>query len=248
MGRKRHTATGASRGRNVDRTCGTGYCGAMLTAFTRAIGQLDDPRVVRVLGASVLASAAVFVALWIGTGWLLTSSALVDTGWIDAALDVLGGLATLALTWVLFPSVVSGLIGLFLERIAAAVEARHYPELPKAPGLPFVAGVLATVRFLALVVALNVLLLALLAFPPAYPVAWFAANGWLLGREYFEFIALRRLAPAEARALRRRHGGELLLMGVVTAGMLAVPLLNLIAPVLATAAMVHRFEAWRRTA
>ncbi len=45
--------------------------------------------------------------------------------------------------------------------------------------------------------------------------------------------------------MRKAHRGTLFLSGVVIAFLMTVPVVNLLAPVIATAAMVHLFEAWR---
>jgi len=225
----------------------------MLTAFSRALGQLTDPRILRILGACVLLSIACFVASWTGIAWLLTSTRLAEWDLLETMLDVLGGLATLVLTWFLFPVVTCAFVALFLDRIAAAVEAKYYPDLPRSPGIPWWQGLLCSLRFLGLVLVLNALLLLLMMLllfvPPAYPFVpfgYYAVNGFLLGREYFDLIALRRLDPGAARVLRSRHAGELFATGAVGAILLTVPFVNFVAPVLVTAAMVHRFEAWRR--
>jgi uncharacterized protein involved in cysteine biosynthesis len=217
----------------------------MVTAFLLAIAQLRDPRILRQIGKSVLLGLGCFAAAWVGIAFLLTHVHLTRIGWLETAIEVLGGLATLVLTWLLFPLVLTACVGLFLDGVAAAVEARHHPALPPAPGLPWWRSLAASLRFLAAVIVCNVLLLALLLVPPVYPVAYVLVNGALVGREYFEFVALRRLQPEAAHALQRRHRPALLLMGMVITVMLGVPLLNLITPVIATAAMVHRFEAWR---
>ncbi|MCA8952547.1 MAG: EI24 domain-containing protein [Planctomycetes bacterium] len=214
-------------------------------AVSKAFGQLGDPPFLRVIGGSVLLGIVSFAATWVGAGWLLHSLALFGSESLDTLLAWLGVLATLILTWFLFPMVVIAFVGLFLENIARAVEAKHYPHLAKAPGISFWQGLGATLRFLGVVIAVNVLLLVLLLFPPAYPIGYLLANGYLIGREYFDLVALRRLSPDAARQLRARNTGEMMLLGVGTAFLLTIPVLNLIAPVVATAAMVHRFEAWR---
>ena len=71
-------------------------------------------------------------------------------------------------------------------------------------------------------------------------------NGYLLSREYFELVALRRIGPVEARALRKAHRGRLFVAGVIITLLLTVPGVNLLAPVVATAAMVHLFEDCRQ--
>jgi len=220
----------------------------MPTAFLRAFGQLFDPRILRLLAASLLLSALCFVAVWAGVAWLLASTEPFGLSWLDNALRVLGGLATLVLTWFLFPLLASAFVGLFLDRVAVAVEARHYPHLPRAPGLPWWRALGCSLRFLGTVLVLNVLLLLLWFVPPAYPVGYVAVNGLLLGREYFELVALRRLDPAGARRLRRANAIGVFAVGAAGAFLLTLPFVNFVAPVLLTAAMVHRVEAWRSQA
>lgn len=215
----------------------------MPTAIARALLQLGDARILAVLGTSVLLSIGCFVAAWFGIDLVLVHwlGGTHAQGWFT----LLGGLATLGLAWLLFPPVSSAFVALFLERVAAAVEARHYPELPPAPGLPWSQALACSLRFLLLVLGVNALLLVLLLVPPAYAVGYFVANGWLLGREYFELVAWRRASPDLARRLHREHAFELWLSGVALTFLFTLPVVNLLAPVLATAVMVHRFEAWR---
>lgn len=218
----------------------------MIRAFARALDQLFDPAILRVLGASVALSLVCFVLVWSGVGWLLFGTDLFDIPWLETTLDVLGGLVTLVVTWFLFPMLASTFVGLFLERVATAVEARHYPWLPKAPGQPWWETIGPSLRFLGIVVGLNLLLLPLWLVPILYPIAYYVVNGFLLGREYFELVALRRLDRATVRSLHFRHGSELLAMGVVGAFLITVPIANFLVPVVLTAAMVHRCEEWRQ--
>ena len=67
----------------------------------------------------------------------------------------------------------------------------------------------------------------------------FLANSYLLGREYFLLAAMRFRTPGEAKALRRAHRAAVFLAGMVIALFVSVPLLNLAAPLFATAFMVH---------
>ena len=217
----------------------------MFTAFLRAVGQLGDPRVLRVLGYCVLLSIACFAVAWLAIAWLL-STPFFESGWLQTTVAVLGTLATLVLTWLLFPLLASAFVGVFLEPIATAVEARYYPDLDETSGIGFWAGIGAALRFLILIVVINLLLLLLLLFPPIYPIGYLAGNGYLIAREYFDLVAFRRINPVEARALRSRHSSELLAMGIVIAFLLTVPFVNFVAPVIGTAALLHRFEAWRR--
>ncbi|MBC8267828.1 MAG: EI24 domain-containing protein [Rhodospirillaceae bacterium] len=217
----------------------------MISAFIKAAQQISDPRARRVIWFALAAAAGVFILLWVAIGFLLANTALFSIGWLETAIDWLGGLATGVLTWLLFPAAISAVIGLFLEEIASAVEARHYPDLGEAHGLNFRDTVLTTLRFLAIMLALNVLMLPLLLTGPLFPFVFYSVNGYLLGREYFELVALRRLEPAEATALRKNNGFKLFMTGALIAFLLTVPVVNLLAPIIATGMMVHLFEDFR---
>jgi len=218
----------------------------MFKAFSRGISQLADGATRTIVWRCLAAALAVLVGLWVAGGVLLTETSMFAIPWLDAAVDILGGLATAVITWFLFPAVVSAVVGFFLEDIAGIVEARHYPALPPAEGLSTAAAAVTALGYLGVLVALNVGALLFLLLPPVFPFVFYAVNGYLLSREYFELVALRRIGPDQARSLRRAHRGELFAVGVIMTVLLTVPVVNLLAPVVATAAMVHLFEDWRR--
>jgi len=218
----------------------------MLQAIARAIEQLFTGTILKLLGCCVLLSLLCLGAAWLGIGSLLTSTTLFETGWLESTGDLLGWALTLVLSWFLFPLLATTFVGLFLEPVAKAVEQRHYPHLPRAPGLPLWISIGSSLRFLALVLVLNAALLPTWLFAPLYPVAFILVNGLLLGREYCDLVALRRVDSRTAKELRQRNGNEILLLGIGTAILNMMPIANLIAPVLVTMVFVHRFEAWRR--
>jgi CysZ protein len=100
--------------------------------------------------------------------------------------------------------------------------------------------VVITVRLMAITLLLNLLALPVYILMPGVNFFVFLGlNGYLFGREYFEVVALRRLDPIAARVARRRVAGRVFIAGVVIAGLFAIPLVNLVAAVIATAFMVH---------
>jgi CysZ protein len=139
--------------------------------------------------------------------------------------------------------VASAFTGFFLEDVADAVEDRHYPGLPAATPLSLAAGLRQSVNFLGLVVLVNVLALFLYPFVgPGIPLLFWAVNGFLLGREYFSLVALRRLPATEVKAMRRRHRWTLWVAGTLMAAPLSVPILNLVVPVLGVATFTHIYH------
>ena len=138
-------------------------------------------------------------------------------------------------------------MGFFLDRVAATVEALDYPGRGPARRDALLDMTLATLRLMVLAVVLNLLALPVyLLLPGINFFVFLGLNGYLLGRAYFEGVALRRLDTAATRAVRHRFGGRVFLGGIVIAGLFALPLVNLVAPVIATAFMVHLFETLRQ--
>lgn len=218
----------------------------MLSAFAKAIAQLEDPAFRRPIGWSLGLAALVFAGLWLAAGLILQHTTITDWPWVDTALDLLGGLAAVVLTFVLFPGVVAALLSLFAERIIAAVERRHYPALPPARAQPIAEQIVIALRFLGVVVLLNLLALPLYLVPVVNALIFYGLNGYLLGREYFEMVAPRRLESGPRRELWRRRRLGFFLAGVAFAFFSTLPLVNLLAPALAAAAMTHLVESYRR--
>jgi len=195
------------------------------------------------------ATLLTYLALYGLVGWGLGGIRLWGIGWADALTDALGGAAVFVITLLLFPAVVTLVLGVLQDDIARAVDARHYPDLPppRRQSLPWIAW--GCLRFCAVAVAINLLALPLyllLLFVGFGAVLYYLVNGYLLSRDYFEMAAWRRLDPAETDRLRRRHRLRLWGLGLVLAVLSSVPVINLAAPLIATAAMIHEVEQLRR--
>lgn len=215
-------------------------------ALWKAFGDLSDPRIRRVLWRVPLLAALALGLLWGAAALIMRATRLLDWALADAFLDFFGGLAALVLAWLLFPIVLGAIAGLFLETVAAAVERRHYQDLAPARTSSLVEELFLGIRFVGLAVGLNLLSLPLYLVPPLIPFVFTGLNGYLLGREYFGFVAHRRFEPAAVRDLWRRGRGGFFVSGVLIAVLSGLPVVNLLVPVLGTAFLVHRLEAMRR--
>ncbi len=214
----------------------------MTQDLIRAVAQLGDRRIRRVILLTLCLTLAASAALVLAATIALGTLELSGIGFIDWMLGLVGGLAAAFVAWMLFPVLASELLYLFLDEVADAVEARHYPKLPRAAPAPAWRYALAGLRLLLVMALFNLLILPLSFVPFAnivYPLVYLAVNGMLLGREFWEVVAPRRMSFAAARALRRKHRFKVFVSGVVIALLFTVPVLNLLAPVIATAFAVH---------
>ncbi len=223
----------------------------ILADFGRVLAQMFDPRFRRVLWLGLALSAGLLVAVYAGVLGLVgvfapdsvTLPLIGEVAWIDNALGWGSLLLMLALSVFLMLPVASVMSSFFLEDVAEAVEARHYPGLPPARPIALVDQVRDTLAFLAALVLINVAAFAVaLMVPPAAPFLFYGVNGWLLGREYFQVAAMRREGRIGARILRKRHPLRIWGAGCLMAVPLTVPIVNLLVPVLGAATFTHLYH------
>lgn len=216
----------------------------MLTDLLHAFAMLREPRVRTVLWLGIGLSLVTLVALVLGVDLLVRWVSDTGYGWLDGAFQVLGVLGTVVIAWFLFPGVVVAVSSVFLDRVVDATEERYFPQLPPTAAVRFSDAVPSALRLFGITVLLNLLALPLYFIPLINLPAWLALNGYLVAREYVEMVGLRRLSPARVATLRRDHRLALWASGVLIAFLLAIPLVNLIAPIVGAAFMTQRFQRY----
>ena len=216
---------------------------AVLHALAQAFAQLTDRAVLMVLLKSVLATVLAFVALGIGLYfalvWAMSSWAGEGSGFAGAAAAVL--IAGLAF-WFLFRVVAVAVLQFFADEVVIAVERQHYPSRAvEARALPFRRDLANSIRGIGRTLGFNLLALpvagVLLITGFGAALVFLAVNAWLLGRELTDMAWLRHCGDRAAQNPVSRS--ERLLLGGAIAGIMLIPGLNLIAPVLGAAAGTH---------
>jgi CysZ protein len=221
----------------------------MFGDFSKALGQLGDRRFQSVLFKGIGLTLALLIGVYIVFVWVL-GLFLPDTinlPWVGEiglglVLSIGSFFVMLGLSVFLMVPVASAFTGFFLEEVAEAVEDKHYPDLPPAPRQSFGDMMRDTVGFLGVLILANAVALVLyLLLNIAAPLIFWALNGFLLGREYFQMVAIRRLGREGAKAARARHAPQIWLAGALMAVPLSIPVVNLLIPVLGAATFTHMF-------
>jgi uncharacterized protein involved in cysteine biosynthesis len=227
----------------------------ILGDFAKAVGQIGDPRFLRVLGLGLALTLALLVAIYAGFLWLiglfmpdqLILPVVGPVTWIGDLVTWGSVFLMLFFSIFLMIPVASAITSMFLDDVADAVEALHYPDLAPAPRVSLYEGIRETINALGLLIFLNVVALVFYVFLPiSTPLLFVALNGFLLGREYFRLVALRRLGREAARAMGRRYRGQIWIAGMLMTLPLSVPLVNLVIPVLGAATFTHMFHRLAR--
>lgn len=228
---------------------------SLLADFGRALAQFGDPRFRRVLWRALLVVLAAFVAVFWGVFWTLglvlpdhvTLPWVGPVGFLDDLASIAAIGTMLLASVVLMVPATAAAAGFFLDDVADAVEARYYPGLPPAAPPGFARQAWDSARFLLLVLGVNLAALVVyFAAAPIAPFVFWIANGFLLGREYFQLVAQRRLGPEAVLRLRRANAGRIWLAGVALALPLSLPLVNLVAPIVGVAVFTHQFHRMTR--
>ena len=215
----------------------------MLSSASLALNQISSPPFRAVLVKAIGLTLAMLAAAWAALYAAFVHFVTVPWGWLETVLDVLTGVGLVIGLVFLIAPVTAMFAGLFLDDVAAAVERTSYPDDPPGRPLPFGESLMSAIRFTALVIVVNIVVLLLLLLPGVNLVAFFVANGYLLGREYFELAASRFHPREEVQRLRRQNGMRVFMGGLLIALVLAIPIVNFITPLFATAFMVHLHKA-----
>ena len=225
--------------------------GHVIGDILKALGQIGDARFRAVLFMGI----GLAIALLGGFSWLTITllqwsiGPSVNIPWIGEItwLDNAAGIALIpvmfAMSVFLMIPVASAFTGLFLDRVVEAVEAKHYPHIPGAQSVPLGTALRDSLAFLGVMLGANLLaLIAYLLLAPLAPLIFWTLNGALLGREYSQMVAMRRMSRVQAGQWRKANRGAIWMLGIAMAIPLTIPVLNLLVPVIGVAAFTHLYH------
>ena len=224
----------------------------MLRALSLSIGQLGDPAILKILVKSLLLTLLVFavsgLALYFILAWVIGLA-----GWDGGGgLAALGAVAAIAVCgWFLWRAVAMGVVGLFAEEIVAAVEARHYPaHHARALKPPMAEQLRNSLASIGRALGWNLLVLPvylLLLVTGIVTVALFVGvNTLLLARDLGDLIAFRHVPKPQRRDWLRKTRARRMQLGLVSAVLFVIPVVNLLAPVLSAAMAAHMLHDGER--
>lgn len=215
----------------------------MFASARKAFEMIFDGAFFGVLLKAVFLTLLLFFLLLIGLQYGLQYVPPAPVHGMNAALDILASLLLIVVFVFLGAPVTAFFAALFLDGIARDVEKKYYPADVPSSGAPFWGSIFTGLRLTGLIVVVTLALLPVdITLPGVGSGATILADGWLLGREFFELIALRHMTRGAADSLRKRHTFAIYGAGIVIALLSEIPVVNFIAPLFGTAFMVHVFK------
>ncbi len=216
----------------------------LIQAAFAAWRQVFSPALRWVLIKSLALTITLLALIWFALTRLL--NAYLEGNPLSADYPILDGFAFflagaglfVALAY-LIPAVSAIVAGYFLDDVAERVERTDYAGDSPGQALPTGRALLYGLRFAGLSLLVNFAALILFFIPVVNIGAFFLANAYLLGREYFELAAGRFRPMAEASRMRVENRGTVLAAGALIAVLLIIPIVNLLTPLFGVALMVH---------
>jgi CysZ protein len=223
----------------------------IVKSFLKAIEQITDKRFKKVfilgVGLGLLVFTGLFSALLYITPEQIQFS---DWDWVNDMLSWILGWSSAPIIFItiylFFPAISTMFMGLFLDDVVDAVEDKHFRNAKASRKVSGYESFMMALKMGLWVIFLNILALPLyfiLIFTAIGPfILFLILNGYLLGRDYFNLVAARHFLPEDAERVRKSKGDKVFLTGGVITLLYIVPFVNLAAPIIGSAMMVHIFH------
>jgi len=211
----------------------------MLEAAFAALRQILTPPFRTVLWKSLGLTLLLLALIWAGLDRLALSMVVVDHPLMHSILAFATGFGIIFALAFLVGPVSIFVAGFFIDDLAAIVEREIYPAGLRGTPAHHVEALRSAIRFSFVSLGVNLVALMLLLVPGINVMAFFLANAYLFGREYFMLAAMRFRSSLEAEEIRRVNALTLFIGGLFIAIFVATPGLNLLTPLFATAFMVR---------
>lgn len=146
----------------------------------------------------------------------------------------------LALLMALLVAPITAMIGgYFMDDAAEIIEKTDYPDDPVGQAIPLGRSLVISFKFLGLSIIGNIVAFILYFLPGVNLIAFYVINGYLLGREYFEFAACRHRTEKNAHEFYKHNAVTVFFGGLIISLFVSVPVLNLLTPLFAAAIMTY---------
>ena len=164
---------------------------------------------------------------------------VVFWGFFDDILNSIWLFLISTLFILLYPPLSTIVSGFYLDPVSHKVNlilGNKYEE-----NSSHISGVIAGIRILGLssIFFILILLLKWLLISNIYLVIFiqFLASGYIIGKEFYEIVALRIFSYEKISLFRKKNFLVLNIMGILCSLLFLIPLINLIAPILSTILM-----------
>ena len=222
----------------------------ILDAALRAFRRLFTPPFRSMLWKALGATLLLLAILWLVVRefflyyiWPLLQQFVPNlpdwAGWLGFIAVIVFSIGLALLIALLVAPITAMIGGYFMDDAAEIIEKTDFPDDPVGQPMPLGRSLVISLKFLGLSIIGNIIAFILYFLPGVNLIAFYAINGYLLGREYFEFAACRHRTEKNAHEFYKHNALTVFFVGLIIALFVSVPVLNLLTPLFATAIMTY---------
>lgn len=213
----------------------------MIAVIKKSVSSIFSKELIKT-SLMCLLTTAVVLGVFVGGANIATSTTeLVSYGWIESILDFLLSAGAVLIAWLLFPVITPVIASFFVDSVTEKIEKKYYPGVLSRTSHSVSTTVIEAVKFVMVMVALNIVCLPLYLIPVINIFVYYLLNSYLISREFFDMAAAFYVSPQESKKLRKSNRGSVMGLGLVIVIINTIPVLNLFGPIIAITLMVHLF-------
>lgn len=175
--------------------------------------------------------------------WWLNHTEFFERGWLESVADIVASFGAIIVGVIITPALMPLIASFFEDPILNALEKENQKEHPsdQTPTRDgtFAGDIAEDIRFMFVVIILNVLCLPLYLIPGINLGVYYLLNGYLLGREFFTNVEAKYTSKKQARQIYKANKAKFFGNGIVLAFMATLPIINWFLPVFALTLMFH---------
>lgn len=204
-----------------------------------------NPGLFMIMILCVFFSSALVLSLFSVITWMTTHYIVLENRWLGAILKMGAGVITFAGLWFMLPPLTVLISGFFQEKVVKKVEGIYYPKAGEIREQRIVSSFLQSFLFTMKAIFFNFLILPFYYIGVGF-VASIVLNSYLLGREFFDAVALCHRGRDEVRLIRKANRKKIYSGGFMITLMTLMPVVNLFVPLLAIVWMVHVYHGLQK--
>jgi uncharacterized protein involved in cysteine biosynthesis len=171
----------------------------------------------------------------------MSSTSFVASGWIETSLDYLFSAGAVVMAWFLFPILTPVIASFFVEKVVTKIEESNYKGSVARVSNNGSKTFFEAIKFTFIMLILNILCLPFYFIPVVNIAVYYLLNSYLISREFFDMASASYLEPKDAKTLRKANRFSFIGLGFVIILINNIPVINLLAPIIAITLMTHLF-------
>lgn len=213
----------------------------MINIIIKSINSLISKSLIKTSLLCFIVTAIVLCCFIGGVYFTMSNTSFVSSSWIEKSLDYLFSAGSVIIAWFLFPVLTPVIASFFVDRVVTKIEENNYKGSVNRVSNNGSKTFFEALKFTFVMLILNILCLPLYLIPVVNIAVYYLLNSYLISREFFDMASASYLEPKDAKKLRKANRFSFIGLGFVIILINNIPVINLLAPIIAITLMTHLF-------